>query len=67
LLRAVHLWTGRQYRRAVLRHALRQIGRQIAAERRARDRGEEPKLGKREVEIRRLGVGRSTGPKGKAT
>jgi hypothetical protein len=38
LLRAVHLWTGRQYRRAQVRHALRQIGQEIVAERRARGR-----------------------------
>jgi len=30
LLRAVHCWTGRHYRRAVIRRELRRIGREIA-------------------------------------
>lgn len=41
LLRVVHLWTGRQYRRAMIRHELRRIGREIVAERMARARAEE--------------------------
>ena len=63
LLRAVHLWTGRQYRRAVIRHELRRIGREIVAERRARDRGEKLRLGKRKAEVRGPGAGRSEGTK----
>ena len=52
LLRAVHLWTGRQYRRALIRRELRRIGRQMVAERRAREQVEKRKLGKRKAEIR---------------
>ena len=52
LLRAVHLWTGRQYRRALIRRELRRIGRQMVGERRARDQVEKRKLGKRKAEIR---------------
>jgi len=37
LLRAVHFWTGRHYRRAMLRGELKRIGQEIAAERRARE------------------------------
>jgi hypothetical protein len=48
----VHLWTGRQYRRALIRRELRRIGRQMVAERRARDQVEKRKLGKRKAEIR---------------
>ena len=66
LLRAVHVWTGRQYRRAVMRRALRRIGREIVAERKAREQGEKLKSGKRKAEIRALGVGRSEGSKGQA-
>ena len=43
LLRAVHLWTGRQYRRALIWRELRRIGREIVAERKARDRVEKLK------------------------
>jgi hypothetical protein len=57
LLRAVHFWTGRQYRRAVLRHALARIGREIAAEGSARDRRQKLILGSRKAEIRGLGAG----------
>ena len=42
LLRRVHLWTGRQYRWAMLRHALQEIGRQLAVERKARERTTDP-------------------------
>jgi hypothetical protein len=76
LLRAVHLWTGRQYRRAVLRHALARIGREIAAERSARDRRQKLILGpafawlrrgkKLKAEIRGLGAGCSEGTKRRA-
>ena len=61
LLRAVNLWSGRHYRRAVLRRELRRIGREIVAERKAREQGEKLKSGKRKAEIRALGVGRSEG------
>ena len=54
-MRAVNLWSGRHYRRAVLRHALRRIGREIVAERKAREQGEKLKAGKRKAEIRALG------------
>lgn len=43
LLRAMHVWTGRRYHRAVIRRELKRIGRKIAAERRARERAEELK------------------------
>ena len=55
LLRAVHLWTGRQYRRAVLRQALRRIGRELVAERRAR------KPGKLKAETKGIGPGQNEG------
>lgn len=35
-LRAVHGWSGRQYRRQVIRRELRRIDRMVVAERRAR-------------------------------
>jgi hypothetical protein len=41
LLWAVHVWTGRRYHRAVIGRELKQIGLQVAAERRARERAEE--------------------------
>ena len=63
LLRAVHCWTGRHYRRAVIRRALRRIGREIEAERRARDRAEKLNCQKLKTEIRRLGVGCRKGTK----
>ena len=66
LLRAVHLWTGRQYRRAVIRRELRRIGRQIAAERKARDRAEKLKCQKLKGEIRGLGAGCREGTKSQA-
>ena len=45
LLRAVHVWTGRRYRRAMLRRALRQIGREIVED-------EKLKLGRLKAEIK---------------
>jgi hypothetical protein len=66
LLRAVHLWTGRKYRRAVVRHALVRIGRQIAAEGTAQACGETLKLGKSEAEARGLGAGCGKGTKSDA-
>jgi hypothetical protein len=66
LLRAVHLWTGRQYRRAMIRHELRRIGREIVAERRAREQGEKLKLGKQKAEIKGGGPGQSERTKSQA-
>jgi hypothetical protein len=66
LLRAVHLWSGRQYRRAVIRRELRRIGREIAVERKARERGEKLKLGKQKAEIREPGAGCGKGSNGQA-
>ena len=66
LLRAVHLWTGRQYRRALIRRELRRIGREILAERRAKERGEKLELGKQEAEVKGVGPGQSEGSKGQA-
>ena len=63
LLRAVHVWTGPRYRRAVVRRALKRIGREIAAERRARDRAEKVKFARLKTGIRRLGVGCRKGTK----
>ncbi len=63
LLRAVHLWTGRHYRRAVMRHALRRIGQELVAERRAREQEEKLKTQKRKAGVGRVGVGCSKGPK----
>ena len=57
LLRAVHLWTGRHYRRAMIRRELRRIGRQMAAERSAREYEETLKSGKLKAEIKRPGSG----------
>jgi hypothetical protein len=36
MLRALHNWSGRQYRRALLRRELRRIGMEVAVESRAR-------------------------------
>jgi hypothetical protein len=66
LLRAVHLWTGRRYRRAVIRHALARIGRQIVAERRAQARLEKLKRRKPKAEVRGLEAGLSKGTKRRA-
>ena len=66
LLRAVDLWTGRQYRRAMIRHELRRIGREIVAERRAREQGEKLKLGEQKAEIKRGGPGQSERTKSQA-
>ncbi len=55
LLRVVHVWTGRQYRRGVIRRELRRIGRQMAAERRARQRAENVALRRLKGGIRRFG------------
>ena len=63
LLRAVHLWTGRQYRRPMIRHELKRIGREIVAERRVRERVEKVKLEKLKAGTRRLGSWCSDGAK----
>ena len=56
LLRAVHLWSGRQYRRAMLRGMLKRIGREMAAERKARERA-----GRRRLEKVRAGLAGKAG------
>ncbi len=66
LLRAVHMWTGRQYRRALIRRELRRIGREILAERRAKERGEKPEIGKQKPGVKGVGPGQSEGSKGQA-
>jgi len=55
-LRAVHLWSGRQYRRAMLRGALKRIGREMAAERKARERAGKTRFEKLKAGVRRLGI-----------
>ena len=55
-MRAVHLWSGRQYRRAMLRGALKRIGREMAAERKARERAEKNRFDKLRAGVRRLGT-----------
>jgi len=62
LWRAAHYWTGRHYRRALIRRELRRIGRQIAAERSARDRAAKPN-----AEIRGQGADCGEGTKRQAT
>ena len=63
LLRAVHLWTGRAYRRALVRRELRRIGRQVVAERRAGEQGEKLKAEKLKAETKGVGPGQSEGRK----
>ena len=61
-MRAVHLWSGRQYRRAMLRGALKRIGRELAAERKARERAERSRFEKvraglaKKAGVRRVGA-----------
>jgi hypothetical protein len=62
LLRAVHLWSERHYHRAMMRHALARIGREIVAERRAQARLKKLESGKLAAEVRgpRTGCAKAT-------
>lgn len=58
LLRALHCWSGRQYRRAMLRGVLRRIGREMAAERKARECAGKTRFERLKAGVRRLGIWR---------
>ena len=66
LLRAVHHWSGRQYRRAMLRGELKRIGREIAAERKARERAGKRRFERLKAGVRRLGIWRREAAKSQA-